>query len=128
VPFPAGKTVRIPWGWIAAGVMAVSVLLLHYRWHVHWIPSWFIAVNAVTFLLFGADKFAALWHLRRVRETILHLFALLGGSPAALAAQRLFRHKVSKRKFMWIYWIIVALQAALVWAVLYTDLLKETLL
>ena len=117
-----------PWAWIAAVGTALLLLLVHYRWHIQWLPAWFIAVNAVTFVLFGADKVAAMRHFSRVRERTLYLFALAGGSPAALAAQYLFRHKVSKRRFVWMFWLIVALQAALLWAVMYTDLLKETIL
>ena len=119
---------RIPWAWSGAAVTALLMLLLHYRWYMHWVPAWFVSVNVATFLLFGADKLAAIWQLARVREVTLHLFALIGGSPAALAAQYLFHHKVSKRKFVWIYWLIVALQIALLWSVMYTDLLKETIL
>ena len=119
---------RIPWAWIGAAVTALLMLFLHFRWYVHWLPAWFVSVNFATFLLFGADKLAAMWQKARVREITFHLFALVGGSPAALVAQYLFRHKVSKRKFVWIYWLIVALQAALLWSVMYTDLLKETIL
>jgi len=119
---------RLPWAWFGGVVTTVLLLLLHYRWYVHWIPAWFLSVNLATFLLFGADKLAAVWKLARVRELTLHLFALIGGSPAALAAQHLFHHKVSKRKFVWIYWAIVLLQLVLLWSVMYTDLLKETIL
>ena len=119
---------RIPWAWIGAVVTAALMLFVHWRLRMHWVPAWFVSVNAATFALFGADKLAAIWKLSRVREVTLHLFALIGGSPGALLAQRLFHHKVSKRKFIVIYWLIVALQIALIWSVMYTDLLKETIL
>ncbi len=119
---------KIPWFWIAASLAGIVLLLVRLRLHLHWLYAWLIAVNLVTFVLFGADKLAAIVKIRRVRETTLHLFALLGGSPAALAAQSVFHHKVSKRKFVLAYWGIVLLQAALVYVVMYTDLLKETIL
>jgi uncharacterized membrane protein YsdA (DUF1294 family) len=45
---------------------------------------------------------------------ILHAAALVGGSPGALIAQMLFRHKTRKFKFRLIFVGIVALQCAAV--------------
>lgn len=55
----------------------------------------------------GKNKFI------RVPEIVLHTLALLGGSPMALIFQKLFRHKISKKSFMIIYWLIVLLQAGM---------------
>ena len=118
---------RIPWFWIAAVLSAVLMVLLRLRLHLNVLIAWLVAVNIVTFLLFGADKAAALLRWSRVRELTLHFFALIGGSPAALVAQSVFHHKVSKRKFVWMYWLIVVIQIAAVYVVMYTDLLKETI-
>ncbi len=118
---------RIPWFWIAAVLSGVLVMFLRLRLHLNILVAWLVAVNIVTFLLFGADKAAALLKRNRVREATLYLFALIGGSPAALAAQSFFRHKVSKRSFVRIYWLIVALQIAALYVIMYTDMLKETI-
>lgn len=75
-----------------------------------WLVAYLIAINTATFLTYAYDKHAARRGKPRVRERTLHLLALLGGSPAALAAQQLFRHKTAKRSFLLMFWAIVALQ------------------
>lgn len=76
----------------------------------------YAAASLVAFLAYGHDKSAAVRNARRVPERTLHLFALLGGWPGALAGQRLFRHKSSKAAFQNTYWITVVLNcAALAW-------------
>ncbi len=69
--------------------------------------------NGVTMLVYACDKHAATRQKRRVRERTLHLLALLGGSPAALIAQRLFRHKTTKRSFLTVDMVIVFVQIVL---------------
>lgn len=76
------------------------------------------AVNAATFLLYAWDKASAVRRGRRIPEAVLHLLALLGGSPAALLGQLLFRHKTRKASFQLRFWGIVLLQAALIVSVL----------
>jgi uncharacterized membrane protein YsdA (DUF1294 family)/cold shock CspA family protein len=76
----------------------------------------YVVASVVAFLIYGHDKSAAVRNARRVQESTLHLFGLLGGWPGALAAQRLFRHKSSKASFQTTYWITVVLNcAALGW-------------
>ena len=76
----------------------------------------YVVASVVAFLAYGHDKSAAVRNAWRVQERTLHLFALLGGWPGALAAQRLFRHKSSKASFQGTYWITVVLNcAALGW-------------
>jgi uncharacterized membrane protein YsdA (DUF1294 family) len=71
-----------------------------------------VGVNAATLVLYAWDKFAAVRSFLRVPEAILHLSALGGGSPAALLARIVFRHKTRKRKFRVIFWAIVLIQVA----------------
>ena len=78
--------------------------------------SYLAAVNLALFTLYGLDKVAALRSWRRSPELLLHLGALAGGSPGALAGQRLFSHKTSKKSFQWRYWGIVLLQAVAITA------------
>jgi uncharacterized membrane protein YsdA (DUF1294 family) len=83
---------------------------LHYS-----IPLWLAAlagVNVATAYLYAYDKAVAGGESRRVPESQLHLHALLGGSPAALLSQVLFRHKTAKAGFRAKTWLIFALQAA----------------
>ena len=60
--------------------------------------------------------------LYRVPETVLHLLALAGGSPAALAGQYVLRHKTRKPGFATWSWVIVAIHvvALVAWAWLAT--------
>ncbi len=75
------------------------------------------AMNVATLLGYGLDKWRAIRGGRRVSEAVLLGLAALGGSPGALVAQRLFRHKTAKRSFQVAFWILVILQAAIVIAV-----------
>lgn len=85
-------------------------------------------VNLLTFLAYSIDKWKAVHnghkskHLsRRIPETALLLLATLGGSPAALLAMYLFRHKTLHKKFRYGVPIILFLQIALVaWLLLLT--------
>ncbi|MBU1980413.1 MAG: DUF1294 domain-containing protein, partial [Gammaproteobacteria bacterium] len=48
----------------------------------------------------------------RTPESTLHLFALVGGWPGALAAQRLLRHKSKKQPFQMMFWTTVVLNCS----------------
>jgi uncharacterized membrane protein YsdA (DUF1294 family) len=69
----------------------------------------YLGASAVAFVAYGLDKSAARAGRRRTKETTLHLFALVGGWPGALFAQRVFRHKSSKAAFQRLFWVTVAL-------------------
>lgn len=68
----------------------------------------FILLNLITFGLFGFDKFLAQTNRQRIREKTLLTFVIVGGSVGALFAQKLFRHKT--RKFRYIVWIILVVE------------------
>jgi len=113
-------------GFLLAGAVltACTAWLLVQRLHVGALVAYLAGVNLTTLGAYlydksaadaGAAGTAALW---RVPETVLHLFALAGGSPAALAGQQVLRHKTRKRPFQVWFWMIVAAQvaAAATWA------------
>lgn len=56
-------------------------------------------VNALTFIMYGADKLFAIKHLRRIRERTLIIMALIGGSIGASFGMEMFRHKTKHLKF-----------------------------
>ena len=58
-----------------------------------------VAINVVTFVIYGADKWKARRGRWRIPEAALLWLAVLGGSPAALLAMWLFRHKTKHNKF-----------------------------
>ena len=77
-----------------------------------WLAVW-LALNAVTILVYGYDKAIAGGTRRRVPERTLLTLALLGGSPGALLAMGLFRHKTAKATFRRAMMLIVGAQCAL---------------
>jgi uncharacterized membrane protein YsdA (DUF1294 family) len=70
-------------------------------------------LSTITFVVYGFDKLAAERGGKRVRERTLHLLALCGGWPGALAGQWLFRHKRRNRTFQVNFWLTVLMNAAL---------------
>ena len=76
----------------------------------------YLVASAIAFSAYAFDKSAARNDQWRTQESTLHFFALVGGWPGALAAQRLLRHKSRKQSFQIVFWITVALNcAALGW-------------
>jgi uncharacterized membrane protein YsdA (DUF1294 family) len=69
----------------------------------------YLVASIVTFIAYAFDKSAARNDQWRTQESTLHLFALIGGWPGALAAQRLLRHKSKKQSFQIQFWITVVL-------------------
>jgi len=69
-----------------------------------------LIVNCWTILRFWQDKQRAQAGERRISEADLLGLALIGGSPGALLARRLFRHKTRKEPFTTHLLLIVALQ------------------
>ena len=58
-----------------------------------------IAINVVTFLVYGLDKWKAKRDAWRISETTLLLLAAAGGSVGALLGMQIFRHKTKHVKF-----------------------------
>jgi uncharacterized membrane protein YsdA (DUF1294 family)/cold shock CspA family protein len=91
-------------GAVIAGRLPVVVLALY------------LVASFVAFFAYAFDKSAAFRNQWRNQESTLHLFALLGGWPGALAAQRLLRHKSAKASFQATFWVTVVLNCgALGW-------------
>jgi uncharacterized membrane protein YsdA (DUF1294 family) len=67
-------------------------------------------LNLATFVIFGLDKAAAADRRPRVPERALLTLAALGGSPGALLARPVFRHKTRKQPFSTWLTLIVFLQ------------------
>lgn len=79
-----------------------------------WTLALYAVLSALAVLVYRADKTAAARGEWRTSESTLHLIALLGGWPGALAARHVFRHKTTKQPFRTIFWgTVVANCAAL---------------
>ncbi len=82
---------------------------------------WLVAINLWTLLRFWQDKRRAIVGGRRVPERHLLGLALLGGSPGAFAARRLFRHKTRKQPFSLYLALIALIQASAALGLLMLD-------
>ena len=101
--------------WIAAAMLLPGLAVVAaIVWTTGYVLAWYAAaVNVATFLLYWQDKSAVQKHVGRVPELVLHALALAGGTPAALLAGRLFRHKTRKWQFQAVYWPTVGVHLAL---------------
>jgi uncharacterized membrane protein YsdA (DUF1294 family) len=79
---------------------------------------WIVIVNVVTYLLFYADKKASESRSRRISEKMLLLWCAVGGSLGGYIAMRRFRHKTQKQTFRYRFFIIVGIQALLIFRAL----------
>jgi uncharacterized membrane protein YsdA (DUF1294 family) len=79
----------------------------------HLLVCWLFAMNATAFGYYAYDKSRARSASSRVPEIVLHGWTALGGSVGSYAAMQLFRHKTLKGQFRIMFWLIVALQVAL---------------
>lgn len=93
----------------------------------HLLLYYLLSVNLLTFLAYGLDKWKAVRNghksggkarrndnlSRRIPEASLLLLAALGGSPAALLAMYLFRHKTLHKKFRYGVPAILLVQIAI---------------
>ena len=67
----------------------ISLSLLYYL----------IAINAITFITYGIDKWKARKNKWRIPESTLLLLAVFGGSIGAFLGMRVWRHKTMHKKF-----------------------------
>ena len=58
-----------------------------------------LAVNSLTFLLYGIDKYKAKKGRWRISEATLLTMAAIGGSIGAWAGMRTWHHKTMHKKF-----------------------------
>ena len=77
------------------------------------IICYLLAVNIVTFILYGIDKYKAKKGKWRISEATLLTMAAIGGSIGAWASMRLWHHKTMHKKFKYGIPVIIILQVAL---------------
>ena len=107
-------------------LIGFGLLFFLFRFRIHLSPlfAYIATINAVGFMMYALDKFLAKRSWLRVPESLLHLLAFGGATPAAIVAQQLFWHKTTKRSFQVMFWMIALVQVILVYILVYTDLLQ----
>jgi len=94
---------------------AAALFFTGLGWLVWWhrwptaLPWLYGGASLVAYCAYGLDKAAAQSGRWRIRESTLHLFALVGGWPGALVASQQFRHKTRKGSFRLVFWATVLL-------------------
>ncbi|HNS51043.1 MAG TPA: DUF1294 domain-containing protein [Anaerolineae bacterium] len=110
----------IVYGLMAAIAAAAVYWLVNNRmaWHSYWV--WLLAVGAGTFVVYAADKLAAVSRRRRAPELMLNILAGLGGFAGAWAGIVLLRHKSNSRKHRTLWLVLIASTCAHLVALLVT--------
>lgn len=76
----------------------------------------YFLASVIAFLAYAIDKSAAQNNRWRTQESTLHLFAIVGGWPGALLAQKALRHKSKKKEFQTVFWATIIINCfALGW-------------
>ncbi len=79
---------------------------------------YFLAINAVVFVVYGIDKHKAKHAKWRISEATLLMLAIVGGSIGAWCGMKVWHHKTMHKKFKYGVPVIFILQLALaVWIV-----------
>ena len=73
-----------------------------------------VAVNVMTFLVYGIDKFKAKRGKWRISEFTLLILAIIGGSIGACLGMKIWHHKTMHKKFKYGLPLILMAQIALV--------------
>ena len=72
-----------------------------------------LAINVVTFIMYGIDKYKAKKAKWRISEATLLLLAVLGGSIGAWMGMKVWHHKTMHKKFKYGIPAILFIQIAL---------------
>ncbi|MBM4466264.1 MAG: DUF1294 domain-containing protein [Chloroflexi bacterium] len=114
VPGAMQRSPIVVYGAIGISTALVVMLALSLLTRIHILLAWFLSISMVTFVLYRLDKYRAETSGFRVPEMVLHGLSLLGGSPGALAGQRMpSHHKTAKASFQVVFWLIFMGQIAL---------------
>ena len=89
-----------------------------------YIAYYLLAINAVTFIVYGIDKYKAKKAKWRISEATLLLLAVLGGSIGAWMGMKVWHHKTMHKKFKYGIPAILLIQNALM-TYLHVNLWKQ---
>ena len=74
-----------------------------------------IAINIVTFIVYGIDKVKAMKGKWRISEATLLLLAIIGGSVGAWLGMKTWHHKTMHKKFKYGIPLILLAQILLIY-------------
>ena len=78
-----------------------------------YLAYYLLGINAVTFIVYGIDKYKAKKAKWRISEATLLLLAVLGGSIGAWIGMKVWHHKTMHKKFKYGIPAILLIQIAL---------------
>ena len=82
---------------------------------------YFLMVSLICFVLIGYDKNAARNRKRRIPESTLLAWSFIGGSVGAGIGMWVFKHKTSKRSFLWKLYGVILFQLLIGLALYYFE-------
>lgn len=83
----------------------------------------YVIASGLAYIMYAADKSAAVNGTARIPESTLHLLSLAGGWPGALIARQKLRHKTKKQPFRSVFRVTVFVNTAtFVWLLTPTGL------
>lgn len=107
---------------ILAILFLVGVFFASRHDYIHyWIAGIYLPMSGLCFLAYAKDKWAAVKNGWRVKELTLQLMALFGGWPGALLAQKWLNHKVSKKSFLLVFWLMSLINILLLLLLIYQE-------
>ena len=89
-----------------------------------YLAYYLLAINAVTFIIYGIDKYKAKNAKWRIPEATLLMMAVIGGSVGAWLGMKVWHHKTMHKKFKYGIPAILLIQIALM-AYLHMNLWKQ---
>lgn len=72
-----------------------------------------VAINIVTFLVMGLDKWKAKRGSWRIQESALFTFVIFGGGIGGILGMKVFHHKTKKLKFQIGFPLILILEVSI---------------
>ncbi len=75
---------------------------------------YFVAINFISFIMMGVDKYKARKRAWRIPESTLFVLAIIGGSIGSIAGMHLFHHKTRHWYFLYGMPAILVIQLLIV--------------
>ncbi|SEF52644.1 DUF1294 domain-containing protein [Flavobacterium urumqiense] len=85
----------------------------------------FLTLNILAFIITAYDKRLAIVQKKRISEETLLTFAAVGGTIGSALAMYIFRHKTSKKYYLFKFYRIVFIQILIIGCLFYFGILNE---